>query len=166
MNWEAIGVIAEVVGATAVVVSLVYLATQIRQTNSQVAEQVRALKLQAYDSSANTFSSFRLSIAASPQIASLWRRTKQSFVELSADEQAQVNELLVELFWAYENMLARRHEGAVDSRLWTIVEENIAAWLGNAGFREWWKIGDKAPHSKEFTAMVDRVCAAQFERDA
>ena len=73
MNWEVVGVIAEVVGAAAVVISLIYLATQIRQNNKQVGEQIRALKLQAYDSSADTFSSFRLAIAASPQIASLMR---------------------------------------------------------------------------------------------
>jgi len=32
MNWEAIGAIGEIVGAMAVVASLVYLATQIRQS--------------------------------------------------------------------------------------------------------------------------------------
>ena len=31
MNWEAIGTIAEVVGAIAVVLSLIYVATQIKQ---------------------------------------------------------------------------------------------------------------------------------------
>lgn len=35
MNWEAVGVIAEVVGAGAVVMTLVYLAVQIRQSNFQ-----------------------------------------------------------------------------------------------------------------------------------
>ena len=33
MNWEAIGVIAEVVGAITVVGTLLYLGTQIAQTN-------------------------------------------------------------------------------------------------------------------------------------
>ena len=33
MNWEAIAAIGEVVGATAVVVSLVYLATQVLVSN-------------------------------------------------------------------------------------------------------------------------------------
>lgn len=33
MNWDAIGTIGEIIGATAVVVSLVYLATQIRVQN-------------------------------------------------------------------------------------------------------------------------------------
>ena len=33
MNWEAIGAIGEVIGALAVVASLIYLASQIRQNN-------------------------------------------------------------------------------------------------------------------------------------
>lgn len=33
MNWDAIGAIEEIIGALAVVISLVYLATQIRQNN-------------------------------------------------------------------------------------------------------------------------------------
>jgi hypothetical protein len=36
MNWEAIGAVGEILGAVAVVVSLVYLATQIRQNSRSV----------------------------------------------------------------------------------------------------------------------------------
>ncbi len=35
MNWDAIGAISETVGAFAVVITLIYLAVQIRQSNSQ-----------------------------------------------------------------------------------------------------------------------------------
>ena len=34
MNWEAIGVVAEVVGAAGVIITLVYLAIQIRQNTA------------------------------------------------------------------------------------------------------------------------------------
>ena len=37
MNWDAIGAIGEIVGATAVVVTLIYLTTQIRQNTRQLA---------------------------------------------------------------------------------------------------------------------------------
>lgn len=33
MNWDAIGAVGELIGATAVLVTLIYLATQIKQTN-------------------------------------------------------------------------------------------------------------------------------------
>jgi len=34
MNWEAIGTVAEVVGAVAIVLSLIYVATQIKQNTA------------------------------------------------------------------------------------------------------------------------------------
>lgn len=44
MNWDAIGAIAELLGAIGVIVSLVYLATQIRQSREQMAHNTRALR--------------------------------------------------------------------------------------------------------------------------
>ena len=41
MNWEAIGAIGEVIGAAAVVITLVYLAIQIRQSNQTNASGIR-----------------------------------------------------------------------------------------------------------------------------
>jgi len=41
MNWDAIGAVGQVVGAVGVVVTLFYLATQIRQNSKQLAAQSR-----------------------------------------------------------------------------------------------------------------------------
>lgn len=159
MNWEAISTIAEIVGATAVVISLIYLATQIRQNSRQVEEQVRALRLQAYDSAGADFSALRLHISASPQVASVWRRAKDSYSALSADERAQANELFHEHMWAYQNILSRMESGASDEALLKLADINIGYWMGNAGFREWWRTEQKTPYTVEFEALVDRVCS-------
>ena len=39
MNWDAIGAIAESLGALAVIISLIYLAAQVRQTRVQLRAQ-------------------------------------------------------------------------------------------------------------------------------
>ncbi len=39
MNWEAAGALGEIVGAFAVVISLVYLAIQVRQNTTAIAAQ-------------------------------------------------------------------------------------------------------------------------------
>jgi hypothetical protein len=41
MNWDAIAALAEVLGALAVLASLVYLATQIRQNTQMVKSSIR-----------------------------------------------------------------------------------------------------------------------------
>lgn len=111
MNWEAISTIAEIVGATAVVVSLIYLAAQIRQNNRQVEEQIRALRLQAYDTAGADFSTLRLHVSGNPQRASVWRRAKDSYSALEPDEKSQANEMLHELMWAYQNIFSRMRGG-------------------------------------------------------
>ena len=42
MNWDAIGAIAELLGAVGVIASLVYLAGQIRHSREQMGENTRA----------------------------------------------------------------------------------------------------------------------------
>ena len=40
MNWDAIGAIAELLGAIGVIASLIYLATQVRQNREQVSHML------------------------------------------------------------------------------------------------------------------------------
>ena len=159
MNWEAISTIAEIVGAAAVVISLIYLAAQIRQNNRQVEEHVRALRLQAYDTAGADFSALRLHISGSPQLSSVWRRAKDNYRTLEPDEKAQANELLHELMWAYHNIFSRMEDGATDEVLWTLADTNIGYWMGNPGFREWWQTEQKTPYTDEFESLVDSVCS-------
>ena len=159
MNWEAISTIAEIVAATAVVISLIYLAIQIRQNNRQVKEQIRALRLQAYDTAGADFSALRLHVSGSVQRASVWRRAKESYCSLEPDEKAQANEMLHELLWAYQNIFSRMQGGAEDEVLRHIVDKNIGYWMGNQGFREWWQTEQKTPYTDEFEALVAAVCS-------
>ena len=159
MNWEAVSTIAEIVGATAVVVSLVYLAAQIRQNNRQVEEQIRALRLQSYDSAGADFSALRLHVSGSLQRSSVWRRAKDSYRALEADEQAQASEMLHELMWAYQNIFSRMQGGAEDEILRKIVDKNLGYWMANRGFREWWQTEQKTPFTDDFEALVDSVCS-------
>ena len=48
MNWDAIGAIAELLGAVGVIASLVYLATQIRQSREQMAQNTSAIRAGSY----------------------------------------------------------------------------------------------------------------------
>jgi hypothetical protein len=156
-NWEAIGAIGEIVGAAAVVGSLAYLAVQIRQNTKQVTEQINALKLDGHNAAANDHSRFRQSIIQSPQVASLWRRGKLSYVDLSPDEQAQVGELFRDYFWANANMQLRNlQSGAVDDSLWEIAIAGLRPYLENEGVRQWWGEA-KSEFPSDFVAVVDRA---------
>lgn len=141
------------------VVSLVYLAMQIRQNNRQVEEQIKALQRQAFDAAGSDFSALRLHTSSSPQIASVWRRAKQSYSALEDDERAQANELFHEYVWAFHNIYSRMEGGASDELLASLVEVNIPYWMQNPGVREWWLTENRTPFSSEFEQVVDGICA-------
>jgi hypothetical protein len=50
MNWDAIGAIGEIIGAAAVLITLIYLALQVRQARKmQLAESIRATRAERRD---------------------------------------------------------------------------------------------------------------------
>jgi uncharacterized membrane protein len=65
VNWDAIGAVAEVIGALAVLITLIYLALQIRQNT-------RAINSSALDSTVNTISIARQSIYENDDVARVY----------------------------------------------------------------------------------------------
>ena len=95
MNWEAIGAVGEVVGAIAVVLTLVYLAFQLRH-NTKSMDETRKVEIARTVQSRTElrFELFR-SILQSPELMSAhaqmreltWPRSKEVFDSLSEHEQ-------------------------------------------------------------------------------
>jgi len=93
VNWDAIGAIGEVVGAIAVVTTLIYLSTQVRQSNRMSqAESLRSI--------ANSFTSIAMEVAKSSDLRRVWNRLPdlQSIEELDPDEKVLLDFLLRGIF--------------------------------------------------------------------
>ena len=90
MNWEAIGVIAEVVGAVAVVATLTYLAVQIRTARIGAASAATYSAMEGY-------SRWRANILQNTDIAEAIAKANQSEA-LNECEQVQLRTLADELF--------------------------------------------------------------------
>lgn len=146
MNWEALGTAAEVVGAVAVVVSLVYLAVQIRQNTRQVEEQGRALRFSALGVLFDNWRNFRSNIIADPATANVWRRGNENPGQLDEDEKVIFELLMVDLMWGF----AANWMVGVDDGLGSYLRDDIADNLliyDSPGFRAWWQ---SSPHCDEY----------------
>jgi len=157
MNWEAIGTAAEVVGAAAVVLSLVYLAVQIRQNTRQVEEQGRALRFSALGVLFDNWRNFRANIIADPKTANVWRRGNENPGQLDEDEKVIFDLLMVDLMWGF----AANWMVGVDDGLGSYLRDDIADNLliyDSPGFRKWWQ---SSPHRDEyprdFTLFVEQL---------
>ncbi len=82
MNWDAISAVAEVVGLAAVVISVVYLALQIRQQTSEIRTAAIHKVTQNFTDSVTPY--------LDPQVSDLWARGTKDFDGLTEGERIQM----------------------------------------------------------------------------
>ncbi len=126
MNWEAIAAIGEIVGATAVLITFIYLAVQIRQNTAAVATST-------YESVMTGFNDINIVVASHPALASLLDRGCQTPDKLNAEDVVQFNFLLR----CYANQwwkLFKLHErGSLPVTEWSVFAREAAQFMDQPG---------------------------------
>ena len=87
MNWEAISAIGQLIGAIAVLITLIYLAVQMKQNTAAVATST-------YESTMTGFNDINVVVASNPEIASIINRGCMNSDKLSETETVQFNFIL------------------------------------------------------------------------
>lgn len=122
MNWEAIGAISEGIGAAAVVITLVYLATQIRHghiaQNAATAESVN-----------QGFNAINGLISADPSLARIMLKANADLMSLDAVEQYRYWVTWQSYINQYSQMLSLYEAGALSKAVW---ETHLDALAGFA----------------------------------
>ena len=132
MNWEAISAIGQIVGALAVLITLIYLAVQLRQNTAAVATST-------YESTMTGFNDINVVVASHPALASLLDRGCQGIGNLSPEETVQFNFLLrcyANQWWKLFKLYER---GSLPGYEWKIFAQEAAQFLEQPGckpFRE------------------------------
>jgi len=89
MNWEAIGAVGETIGATAVVITLFYLAVQLRQNTRQVKHSAVATEIAAYQDMIGRISELNGLLIASSELADLVLKGNADFDSLTNGEKSR-----------------------------------------------------------------------------
>ena len=108
MSWDAIGAIGEVVGAIAVVISLLYLASQIR-TSNKTARQSANQELMG------GISEWVDMISSSGEMADIWNRGNMNPNSLSNIESIRYSLLLAHNFAYWERVFFMGRSGEIDN---------------------------------------------------
>ena len=111
MNWEAIGAVGEIAGATGVILSLIYLASQIRTQN-------RESRMAASTEWTNQWNNFLASFAEDTRVAEVWLKGVQDFSSLNASEAVQFSSQVGRLFRAAEGLHEQYTQGRLDPKTW------------------------------------------------
>lgn len=126
MNWSALGAIAELVGAVAVVVSLLYVAAQVKAGTRQA-------RYDAGRDLAARVSDVSLAVAADPELGRLLVQGGANPDVLSPGDQARFRGLMNSLFRGLEQQYLLRREGSLDDESWAAVERMIRDWMALPG---------------------------------
>ena len=105
VNWEAISAIGQIVGALAVVISLIYVAREIR-SNARAARTA----------SMGNVNRWLGELIVNPHLGELWYRGIHDFGSLKNGDLVRFSVLMDQLFNIYQEMYYQRFEGQLDPR--------------------------------------------------
>ncbi len=147
MNWNAIGAIGEIVGALAVVVSVLYLSIQIRtNTRSQRSTMQHSLHQETV--------SRMMAIAQDDVLAEKLLKADQSYDDLTIVEKTQIESFVRAVFRGFENMFLQHQRGFFDAENIAGMDEAIRRNVRPAYFERWW-MRNRALFHADFQRKVE-----------
>lgn len=153
MNWDAIGAIGEIIGALAVVVSLIYLAIQIRSQNSQA--KLSALREMSKELRATT------AMFATENISGIFVRANKDYSCLEETESVQLIVLATNIFRAWENTFLEHRYGSLDKNVWLALSREYTQVMGIPSFKHIWSIR-KQNYDPGFLEYVESVEVREY----
>lgn len=151
MNWDAIGALSELIGATAVVVTIGYLTFQVRQHSLSV-------RSASYQATTDALNQINLAIATDPDLLRVVSSRPVSLEELSLEDRYRYSYVMLSLFRVRETIFYQRDEGTTALQSWIREEVTLKQNLGSPGARSWWKSIEYG-FAPEFKEYIDGVVA-------
>ena len=145
MDLDTLAKASDFVGGIVLVISLVYLAYQVRQnTQSQRSEN--------YARVLERMSTVQAQLSMDADLHHVFMVGAEDPARLSRAERLRFSWALYELFGAGEFMFHQSREKALPPEVWARWEAAIGWWLSHPGMRAWWaaKPAPLAPDFEEF----------------
>jgi hypothetical protein len=150
MNWEAIGAIAELTGGIAVLVTLLYLAVQIRQTNRMQRQQICIEQTNRCCAAGHV-------IATNSEFADIFQKSLLG-KELTSNEFMRLSGYLFSILTDFEEMYYTNKAGGQPEFRWHSLQLHIHTQLKpNTGGNVWWHATKRGLYTPEFIQRVDRL---------
>ena len=152
MSLDDLGNLGEFVSAVAVVVSVLYLAIQIRQNT-------RSLRAQAHQSITTHIAELNRTIVEYDEVAEILERGLEDPTVLTPAEARRFNAYNSARFRHYDNIYYQYRVGVLEESQWVGFSRMLRFHFMQAGLRRWWN-DSTAFYSPEFVAYCEKL---QFE---
>jgi hypothetical protein len=152
MNWNAIAAIATVASATGVLLSVLYLAAQVRKNT----EESRIARGQHLVTGVSDVSAL---IATNLELSKIVRAGMLDYEALNEIEKFRFSFLFFSFMAKYDFSYHQKIAGRIDDVLWGQTTYEISTFLKLPGANQWWE-KDKARFTPGFRQFVDASLAS------
>ena len=148
-NLESLASLGEIVGAIAVVVSLVYLAVQVRQST-------RAQRIENSSRILDRTAAMQGALSRDPAMSVLFSKGISDPSNLTPQERIQFTWAMYEFFGALEFMFIAARENSIPEEIWQRWSAAAAWWLTFPGVQAWWEVRP-IPFAEGFSTYVESL---------
>lgn len=163
MNWEATGAIGELLGAFGVILTLVYLAFQIRQNTQQLVQNALSASASAVNASVTDLRENRRAVFESAELTDIWLKGLYNPHDLAENESYRVRLVMINAVSSLWDVYCQTIVTGFSRETWETqgvsTIERVLASPGGGSF--WTQFRENYPN--EFRAEVDRILASKSE---
>ena len=154
MNWEAIGAIGEIVGAIAVVGSLLYLGTQVRIQN----RESRATSVHEITEA------YRHTLSALHDVdnAELWVKAVKDFDGLTESERMRFVALFLNIIKTFEEAYYQLQADRFDAHFWEGMLAQFGDLMSAPGAKQVWGLR-KHQFGRDFREFMDSLEQGEYK---
>ena len=156
MNWDAIGAIAELLGAIGVILSLVYLAAQIRQGASHTEQNTKAVRASVYQELLSQIAELNAQVVRTPDLAELIVRTRDGSDEPTEAERLRLRIMTSSTLRCQLYAFRMWEDGFISDEQWAELRSGFRPMMNSRVAHEAWaRLRSQYPES--FQVIVDEI---------
>ena len=132
INWDAVGAIAELVGAVAVVASLVYLANQIRHNS-------RSVEAATSHAIARARNELNIAVATSSELSEILFRGAGDYDSLKPEQRLRYSMCMISNLNVFEDAFVQYSKGLASAEFWEENGSALTRMFSLPGPQQWWR---------------------------
>jgi hypothetical protein len=148
VNWEVIGAVAELAGSVGVILTLVYVATQIKQANV-------GMRVSAKQEMSRQYGEFADQIIEDVDLAELFLAGNEG-EELDRIQRLRYFTMMEKATWQFSSMYFQQQHQALPAEEWHQTKVLIQRTCISVGYRKWWSI-NRPRYELDFVAFIDNL---------
>jgi hypothetical protein len=156
LSLQDLGNLGEFIGAIGVVVSLIYLAAQIRHNT-------RAVRASAQQETTRDASDFLGQVSSSAEMARILRVGLGEWDKLDDDDRMRFSMLLFRVFFNFQHLFSLNREHNLEPEFWASQREVVLWYMRQPGVHRWWS-GSKSRLNRSFVEYIESEAIQQGDK--